>query len=75
MKNKIALLIIIAFIISCSNNNTNPNNSEGMKEKEELGNVETPTNDGSGSTNNGSTDNNQQITMETIQKKSHLFRL
>lgn len=46
-----------------------------MKEKEELGNVETPTNDGSGSTNNGSTDNNQQITMETIQKKSHLFRL
>ncbi|MBW5398151.1 hypothetical protein [Brachyspira pilosicoli] len=58
MKHKIALLIVIAFIISCSNNNTNPNNTQGIKEKEELGNVETPTNDGSGSTNNGNTDNN-----------------
>lgn len=60
MKNKLPLLIliIIAFIISCSNNNTNPNNSQGIKEKTELGNVETPTNDGSGSANDGSTDNN-----------------
>lgn len=60
MNNKIPLLIliVIAFIISCSNNNTNPNNSQGVKEKTELGNVETPTDNGSGSGNNGNTDNN-----------------
>ncbi|WP_157150006.1 hypothetical protein [Brachyspira sp. SAP_772] len=59
MKNKIYLiLIVIAFIISCSNNNTNPNNGKDIKDKTELGNVETPTNDGSGSSNNGSSDNN-----------------
>ncbi|MEI0844232.1 hypothetical protein R4M06_09825 [Brachyspira pilosicoli] len=60
MNNKIPLLIliVIAFIISCSNNNTNPNNSQGVKEKTELGNVETPTENGGTSDNNGNTDNN-----------------
>lgn len=60
MNNKIPLLIliVIAFIISCSNNNTNPNNSQGVKEKTELGNVETPTDNGGTSDNNGNTDNN-----------------
>lgn len=58
MKNKIYLLILIAFIISCSNNNTNPNNNDGIKEKEELGNVETPTENGGSSDNNGNIDNN-----------------
>ena len=60
MNNKIPLLIliVIAFIISCSNNNTNPNNSQGVKEKTELGNVETSIDNGSGSGNNGNTDNN-----------------
>ena len=59
MKTKIFLiLIIIAFIISCSNNTTNPNNSGDIKDKIELGNVETPTNNGSDSDNNGNTDNN-----------------
>lgn len=59
MNNKIPLLIliVIAFIISCSNNNTNPNNSQGVKEKTELGNVETPTDNGSNSGNTSSNDN------------------
>lgn len=43
MKSKIFLILtIIILIISCSNKSTKPNN--GMKEKEELGNVETPGN-------------------------------
>ena len=67
MKNKIfIILIVIAFIISCSNNNTNPNDGEKIKEKEELGNVETPTDNGIGSNNNGNTDNNNPPTDNNV---------
>ncbi|MEI0699964.1 hypothetical protein R4K92_13680 [Brachyspira intermedia] len=58
MKAKIFLIImIIFFAVSCAKNNpTNPVNH--IKEKTDLGNVETPTDNGSNSGNTGNTDNN-----------------
>ena len=61
MKAKIFLIImIILFAVSCAKNNpSNPIHSNGeIREKTDLGNVETPTDNGNGPDNNGNTDNN-----------------